>query len=200
MSSGKVPPSTAFLRAIRLMRDQVAGFESYPFSIPAIRELDQLDLDPKVTFLIGENGAGKSTLIEAIAVLAGFNAEGGTKNFNFGTRRSESSLHQFTACKTPPGPETTAAECPEINFDAFNWAVYARLHERGIADAEVGMGVCGKVNGVANDFRMSASVHDWKQADLATTVVAEELARWGLGDSFGVSIRGQSWLTLTAGR
>jgi predicted ATPase len=45
--------------------------------------------------VIGENGAGKSTLIEAIAVLAGFNAEGGSKNFRFGTRRSESCLHQF---------------------------------------------------------------------------------------------------------
>lgn len=46
-------------------------------------------------FLIGENGSGKSTLIEAIAVLAGFNAEGGSKNFRFGTRRSESCLHPF---------------------------------------------------------------------------------------------------------
>lgn len=46
-----------------------------------------------VTFLVGENGSGKSTLIEAIAVAAGFNAEGGSKNFRFATRRSESELH-----------------------------------------------------------------------------------------------------------
>ena len=32
---------------------------------------------------------------EAIAVLARFNAEGGSKNFRLGTRRSESCLHQF---------------------------------------------------------------------------------------------------------
>lgn len=32
---------------------------------------------PKVTFLVGDNGAGKSTLVEAMAVAAGFNAEGG---------------------------------------------------------------------------------------------------------------------------
>jgi predicted ATPase len=88
-------PSAGYLRAVRLVRDSVPDFTVYPFSIPSIHSLDKLELDAKVTFLIGENGAGKSTLIEAIAVLAGFNAEGGTKNFRFDTRRSESCLHQF---------------------------------------------------------------------------------------------------------
>jgi predicted ATPase len=84
-----------FLRAIRLMREKVPSFERYPFSIPAVRTLDELDLDPRITFLVGENGSGKSTLIEAIAVVMGFNAEGGSRNFSFSTRRSESELHQF---------------------------------------------------------------------------------------------------------
>jgi predicted ATPase len=83
-----------FLHSLRLDRDKVASFDVYPFSIPAVRHLSELELDPKVTFLVGDNGAGKSTLIEAIAVGAGFNAEGGTKNFNFATRKSESSLHE----------------------------------------------------------------------------------------------------------
>ncbi len=86
---------SGYLRAVRLVRDSVRDYAVYPFSIPAIQSLDELELDAKVTFLIGENGSGKSTLIEAIAVLAGFNAEGGTKNFRFDTRRSESCLHQF---------------------------------------------------------------------------------------------------------
>lgn len=84
-----------YLRAVRLLRDQVPGFDRYPFSIPALRGLEELALDAKVTFLIGDNGAGKSTLIEAIAVLAGFNAEGGSKNFKFTTRSSESELHRY---------------------------------------------------------------------------------------------------------
>jgi predicted ATPase len=88
-------PSAGYLRAVRLLRDNVRDFKVYPFSIPSIQSLDELELDAKVTFLIGENGAGKSTLIEAIAVLAGFNAEGGSKNFQFATRRSESCLHEF---------------------------------------------------------------------------------------------------------
>ena len=85
---------SGFVHAIRLERDSVSDFTTYPFSIPAIRGLETLELDPKITFLIGENGAGKSTLIEAIAVAAGFNAEGGTRNFRFATRSSESELHR----------------------------------------------------------------------------------------------------------
>jgi predicted ATPase len=41
---------------------------------------------------VGENGSGKSTLLESIAVAAGFNPEGGSMNFRFATRSSESSL------------------------------------------------------------------------------------------------------------
>ena len=52
-------------------------------------------LHPRVTFLVGENGSGKSTLIEAMAILAGFNPEGGTRNFQFSTRSSESSLAHY---------------------------------------------------------------------------------------------------------
>jgi predicted ATPase len=47
-----------------------------------------------VTLLAGENGSGKSTLVEAIAVAAGFNPEGGSRNMQFGTRVSHSPLHE----------------------------------------------------------------------------------------------------------
>jgi predicted ATPase len=60
-----------------------------------VRHLDVLELHPQVTFFVGENGSGKSTLLEAIAVAWGFNPEGGTKNFRFGTRVSHSDLAQY---------------------------------------------------------------------------------------------------------
>jgi predicted ATPase len=91
--SGKRSQPDAFVRAVTLVREKVKDFDRYPFNIPAIRSLETLELHPKVTFLVGENGSGKSTLSEAIAVAAGFNAEGGSKNFSFATRRSESELH-----------------------------------------------------------------------------------------------------------
>ena len=83
----------AYVRSVELLRDKVPDFKKYPFNIPAVRHLESLPLHPKVTFFVGENGSGKSTLVEGIAVAAGFNAEGGSRNFNFATRRSESELH-----------------------------------------------------------------------------------------------------------
>src|SRR5689334_17396187 len=82
-----------FVRSVVLQRDKVADPEAYPFSLPALRDLSELELDPAVTFFAGENGSGKSTLVEAIAVAAGFNAEGGSANMQFGTRPSHSALH-----------------------------------------------------------------------------------------------------------
>lgn len=89
------PSVDGFVSYIELALDKVASFDAYPFSLPAVRALQQrLKLDPFVTIFVGENGSGKSTLIEGLALALGYNAEGGTKNFNFATRRSESALHQ----------------------------------------------------------------------------------------------------------
>ena len=84
----------ALVRSVVLKRDGIDDLEAYPFSIPAIRQLDELRLDPHVTLFAGENGSGKSTLVEAIAVAAGFNAEGGSRNVTVSTRPSDSVLHK----------------------------------------------------------------------------------------------------------
>jgi predicted ATPase len=103
-----MPPSyETFLRAVQVRPERIADPGRYPFTIPAIRALRSLDLDPRITFLLGENGSGKSTLIEALAVAAGFNAEGGSRNFNFATRSSESDLWRcLRLIKTPRSPTT----------------------------------------------------------------------------------------------
>jgi predicted ATPase len=91
---GRTVDFGGIIQAVRLERDTVPSFERYPFSIPAVRQLDTLELDAKATFLIGENGAGKSSLIEAIAIAAGFNPEGGSRQLRFTARHSESELHR----------------------------------------------------------------------------------------------------------
>ena len=86
--------SDALVRSVVLKRDEVDDLSAYPFSIPALRDLKELALDPAVTFFAGENGSGKSTLVEAIAVAAGFNPEGGSRHARLSTRDSQSSLHR----------------------------------------------------------------------------------------------------------
>ena len=81
-----------FIRSVILVRERIEKPDEYPFTLPAVQALDGLVLAP-VTYFVGENGAGKSTILEALAVASGFNAEGGSVNFNFATRRTESPLH-----------------------------------------------------------------------------------------------------------
>jgi predicted ATPase len=38
----------------------------FPFNLPLVKNLDQIEFHSPVTFFVGENGSGKSTLLEAI--------------------------------------------------------------------------------------------------------------------------------------
>ena len=83
-----------YIKGIRLSS---IPHSEYPFNIPAVRHLKEtggITLEKPVTFLVGENGTGKSTLIEAIAVAMGFNAEGGSRDFYFNTRKTHSVLYE----------------------------------------------------------------------------------------------------------
>lgn len=79
----------AVLRRVEL--EEGAPTDDYPFGLAAVRGLP-LELSSRVAILVGENGSGKSTLIEAIAVAAGFNPEGGSGQVRFETEASHSSL------------------------------------------------------------------------------------------------------------
>lgn len=41
--------------------------DEFPFNVPTIASLQQVEFSSPVTFFVGENGSGKSTLLEAIA-------------------------------------------------------------------------------------------------------------------------------------
>ena len=82
-----------YIKYIRLKEDGERP-QAYPYDVPALANFSRLEFRRPVTFIMGENGMGKSTLLEAIAVKAGFNAEGGSKNFRFATRASHSDLYE----------------------------------------------------------------------------------------------------------
>jgi predicted ATPase len=63
-----------FLRSIERRTGVDEG--RFPFSVPAIRSLESLELPGPVTFFVGENGSGKSTVLEAIAAAARLPAVG----------------------------------------------------------------------------------------------------------------------------
>lgn len=80
------------LHKITLLRERVGDWQSYPFSVPAIRNFDELAVHSRACFFTGENGTGKSTLLEAIAVHYGFGAEGGNRNLKADTTESNRSV------------------------------------------------------------------------------------------------------------
>ena len=84
-----------YLRAVSLKRNDIESYNAFPFNLPAVQSLYNVEFHPHVTFFVGENGCGKSTLLEAIAVAWGFNPEGGTINFRFSTRASHSDLYKY---------------------------------------------------------------------------------------------------------
>ena len=69
------------------------GHDGFPFSIPAIRDLeDGLQLHSKVTYIVGENGTGKSTLLEGLADRWGFSHESGNRSKTYGSRDFDTEL------------------------------------------------------------------------------------------------------------
>ena len=75
----------------------------WPFTLPAVEALEDLDFSAPVTFLVGENGSGKSTLIEALARALRFDAEGGTEGAELGRARlAEDPLGEVL--RIEPGP------------------------------------------------------------------------------------------------
>ena len=76
--------SNLFIREFKIDWGKIQE-NSFLQSIAAVSGIDEFTFEIPVTFFVGENGSGKSTLIEALAVAYGFNAEGGTLNYNFST-------------------------------------------------------------------------------------------------------------------
>ena len=94
-----------YIKEIRLKKE-IHTERGYIKDLPVVNNLDSLALSSNVTFFVGENGSGKSTLLEAIAVNSGFNAEGGTKNFNFSSMETHSDLYKYiTVVKSVKHPK-----------------------------------------------------------------------------------------------
>lgn len=130
-----------FLRKIKLLQDEIPSFRSYPFSIPSIKNLQEIDLESTVTFFVGENGSGKSTLLEAIADRCEFNTAGGGRNNRYDVYAAESELGKYIRLSWLPKitngfflrAETFynfATHIDEIDHDGFNSYGGRSLHKQ----------------------------------------------------------------------
>ena len=65
-----------FLKTVRYGSPPAKKAGAFPFNVPIVRALSELEFSADVTFFVGENGSGKSTLLEAVAVAAHLPAVG----------------------------------------------------------------------------------------------------------------------------
>jgi predicted ATPase len=83
-----------YLQRITALFGDDIDWDSHPYNVPTVRNLESISFHPDVTFFIGENGAGKSTLLESIALALGFSMEGGTRNVRLNTAGEAAPLHK----------------------------------------------------------------------------------------------------------
>ena len=81
-----------FLAGFTVNWEDRAFRRCYASDLEALRGLEFLDFEKRITFFVGENGSGKSTLLEGLAIACGLNPEGGTQNFEFSTYDDYSAL------------------------------------------------------------------------------------------------------------
>jgi len=66
-----------FIRNISINTEQRNPF---PYNVPAVKNLDTIEIDKGITFLVGDNGTGKSTILETIACHMDLPMIGGRRN------------------------------------------------------------------------------------------------------------------------
>ncbi len=109
----------------------------YALDLPAVQTLDQLNFGP-MNILAGNNGAGKSTILEAIAIIARFNPEGGSRNLRFATHDTHSSLADHLVLEWNRNPrwgwflraETFYGMASHIEEDEHLAPTFPKFHHR----------------------------------------------------------------------
>lgn len=84
-----------YLKSCKMLQDTIPNKQMYPFNIPSLQDLQELEFPTNVTFFVGENGSGKSTLLEAIADRCDFNTAGGGRQNLYEVHKAESSLGEY---------------------------------------------------------------------------------------------------------
>ncbi|QDQ02664.1 AAA family ATPase [Lysinibacillus fusiformis] len=85
-----------YLKSCKVLKEDMNDKQyEYPFNIPSLQDLQELEFPTNVTFFVGENGSGKSTLLEAIADRCDFNTAGGGRQNLYDVHKAESALGDY---------------------------------------------------------------------------------------------------------
>jgi len=84
-----------YLKSCKVLQNNIEDKHVYPFNIPSLQDLQELEFPTNVTFFVGENGSGKSTLLEAIADCCDFNTAGGGRQNLYEVHKAESALGEY---------------------------------------------------------------------------------------------------------
>ena len=128
-----------------LRRARIEGAPGgWPFDLPAVQALSTLRFDASATFLVGENGVGKSTVIEALALAAGLNAHGGSRNLRTVGHGTESPLHDHVVLSWERRPSREFFLRAETFLDAvsaYEWpgGRFAGLTQMSHGESVVGL-------------------------------------------------------------
>ena len=90
-----------FLKRIKmnkeLLTSQNCSIETFPFNIPAIKDIDLLIKQP-ILIISHDNGSDKSTLLKCIATHCGFNLNGGNQNHLYGISPELDEINKLVSC------------------------------------------------------------------------------------------------------
>ncbi|MBD2866757.1 AAA family ATPase [Paenibacillus oceani] len=141
-----------FLKRIVLDWDRLEESEKrgFPFDLPAIRSLSELDFPSNVTYFVGDNGSGKSTLLEAIGAACGFSVVGG-KDLVIGKEKDDLSLSSILKLIWQPKVtsgfyfraetfDTFAAYIDELSKEPFGSRAYEPYGGKSLNERSHGQG------------------------------------------------------------
>jgi len=74
---GRERGESMILKEVKLLKN--INNRQFPFSLPIMRDFNQLSFKKPITILVGENGSGKSTFLEGIAASSDLPIAGGTE-------------------------------------------------------------------------------------------------------------------------
>ena len=136
-------------------------WKSYPFSVPTIHGLDDLDFRSRICFFAGENGTGKSTLLEAVAAHYGFGPEGGTRSLSSNSTQSNHSIDPL-------------ARSLRLSFDKRTGAGF-------FLRAESFFNVATRIDAIGtNEYYGGRSLHERSHGETFLTLLELKFQRTGL--------------------